>query len=100
MNIFDIYLFRVSTLQSQLSEEKAISTAAGRARDELANRSENEQKVIEDLKEQVRDLAFFVEASTNIEKQGNFEELRGGQVLMPTSPNTSKTKGKKNKKGR
>lgn len=89
-----VYDLRMSSLQSELTEEKAISKANVLAREELTAKANKTEAEATELREQVRDLTFFVEATSAIQKNPQYCELQGGHVEMPTPPQqTRKSKG-------
>lgn len=59
-----------------------------------ANKTDAE---IAELKEQIRDLSFYLEATSTIQKNPEFCELQGGQVEVPTPP-ARKTKGRNHRR--
>jgi BRCA1-associated protein len=100
--------FKIKTLEQQkkmLLEQKA--QMANRAKQlEAENlglklKTMEQDKLVSDLQEQVKDLMFFIEAQKTIASETG--ELKDGQVVFvpaPPSPSSSSTTPGKKKKGR
>ncbi|KAJ3303896.1 hypothetical protein HDU93_006443 [Gonapodya sp. JEL0774] len=86
---------QVSQLQAALSVEQSLN-ANLIARVENANKALAERdKEVSDLKEQVRDLMFFLEAGKVVQEKG---ELQGGTVVgVQESSDKGKKKGRAKK---
>lgn len=107
----DTSLKRVKKLDEELRGEKLMSQGLVSRIDKLVEDDSARQKDIHtlysenaELKEQVRDLMFFVEARTKVNNEGG-EELRGGDLEVAnggqqkgSSGVSSKSKAKKKKK--
>ncbi|KAF8889375.1 BRCA1-associated protein [Infundibulicybe gibba] len=94
------------SLEKDLREERAVSEGLmknlGKARERtesLENENAGLAKEVEGLKDQVRDVMFFLEARTRIEHgEGVEAEAVGGSVEVPPTPQSSGTKKKSRKK--
>ena len=72
---------------------------------ELEERCIHQETELKELKEQLRDVMFYIEASNKIKNEDAVvqSELRDGQVVVGSSPTTSETvrsRGKARRKGR
>lgn len=56
------------------------------------------QQEINDLKEQVRDLMFFLEAQNTIDKSVDREDIVNGSVIVEQQNSSGQSKTHKNKK--
>lgn len=63
--------------------------------DKLQDEKNNMAKEIRELKDQVRDLMFFINAQQVIEKSENREEIASGTVTVGAEPAKNKKKNKK-----
>ena len=50
------------------------------------------------MKEQIRDLMFFIEAKEKIEKSGNLNEAKDGQLVVVSGEQTTNNNRKQKKK--
>ncbi|KAG6330981.1 hypothetical protein ID866_8111 [Astraeus odoratus] len=90
-------------LEKELKEEKAVSEGLLKNLGKMKERAEQSEKQkeecdarITELQDELRDVMFFLEARTKIEKgEGVEAEAAGGSVELPPSPVTKKKKGKK-----
>lgn len=55
---------------------------------------------ITDLKEQNRDLMFFLEAQKQIDESVNRDEIATGRIVIPLSPKSGKSSGSRGRKKR
>lgn len=60
--------------------------------EELSELKSAKETEIADLKEQIRDLMFFLDAQKQIEESTDREEIAAGQIVIP--PNQSKDERK------
>ena len=72
---------------------------------ELEERSAKQEIELKDLKEQLRDLMFYIEASQKIKNENDAVqgELRDGQVVVgppASSSESGRPRGKTKRKGR
>lgn len=95
----------IEKLQRDLQQEKKESEILRQLNDRLIENQnvykkqlEEKNKEIEDLKEQVKDLMFYIETQQKIEKSGMKEELQNGQIVIQQGKTTEKKKRLKGKK--
>ncbi|XP_033218355.1 BRCA1-associated protein [Belonocnema kinseyi] len=92
---------KLSQSQSELSEEKALrkslqlnqtswQTKHKQLQDELAQYKTGKESELTDLKEQLRDVMFFLEAQKQIENSADREEIAAGRILIGPDAKTSK----------
>jgi len=89
--------------EKDLREERAVSEGLmkniGKLKEKVEQTDEEKGTFvtkIQDLEDQLRDVMFFLEAKTKIEKGDGLEaELAGGSIEVPISPPKSKTKRRK-----
>lgn len=97
---------RLNATLSELNEEKQLGKAlrnnqqqwqskVTKLENKYAEFKAAKEKEINDLKEQVRDLMFFIDAKQIIEKSEDKEDIAGGTISVPDA---SKSKPKKVKK--
>lgn len=107
---------KLTQAQAQLSEEKELRQALQlnqtswqikhkQLQDEMNDMKEKKELEATDLREQIRDLMFFLEAQKQIENSSEREEIASGRIVMEPNPDnknpkstTSKSKNKKDKK--
>lgn len=100
---------KLSQLQSELSEEKELrkalqlnqtswQTKHKSLQDEMKSYKEAKEAEISDLKEQVRDLMFFLEAQKQIEQSEEKEEIASGRIVIGPSATETKSSSKGRKK--
>ncbi|XP_014229674.1 BRCA1-associated protein [Trichogramma pretiosum] len=98
---------KLSKLQTQLTEEKELRLALQRnqtswqekhkkLQDEMNDYKEKKESETTDLREQIRDLMFFIEAQKQIENSAEKEEIASGRIVV--GPGSTKTKSKREKK--
>lgn len=87
--------------QSELSEEKELrkalqlnqtswQTKHKQLQDELTECKVTKDDEITDLREQVRDLMFFLEAQKQIDNSVDKDEIASGQIIIPETSKTAK----------
>lgn len=93
------------SLKKEYLEEKLLTKVLLENQDKLKNLVDEKDKEINDLREQVRDLMFYLDAKSKVENCENKEEIQNGTIMLPSeegsssSPSVSKRKKKpKNKK--
>ncbi|XP_001603354.2 BRCA1-associated protein [Nasonia vitripennis] len=100
---------KLTQAQSQLSEEKELRQALQhnqtswqikhkQLQDEMNEFKEKKEVETTDLKEQIRDLMFFLEAQKQIENSADREEIASGRIVVGPGSTTPKSKSKKDKK--
>lgn len=106
---------KLNQAQSQLAEEKELRQALQmnqltwqnkhkQLQDEMSELKDKKEAESTDLKEQIRDLMFFLEAQKQIENSAEREEIASGRIVMESGSsntpksNTPKSKNKKDKK--
>lgn len=67
--------------------------------DELSELKTTKETEIVDLKEQIRDLMFFLDAQNQIEKSADRDEIAAGRIVVPPSPSSGKSSGPRGRKG-
>lgn len=91
---------KLNQAQGELSEEKALrqglelnqttwQTKLKSLESELLENKTTKENEIKDLREQLRDLMFFLEAQNQIEKSVAKDDIVGGTIIVPEKPNTS-----------
>lgn len=102
---------KLSQSHSQLEEEKELrkalqmnqeswQTKHKQLQDEMEDFKKKKELEVLDLREQIRDLMFFLEAQKQIENSSEREEIASGQIIVgpssasPTKSGSSKGKGK------
>lgn len=97
---------KLSQLQTELTEEKDLrkalqlnqsswQTKYKKLQDELSAK----ETEVTDLKEQIRDLMFFLDAQKQIEESVDREEIATGRIVIPPSPKAGKSSGSRGNKG-
>ncbi|XP_013188310.1 BRCA1-associated protein [Amyelois transitella] len=79
---------KLSTLQGELSEQRSLSTALARSQSEWQSREEALTREVADLKEQLRDVMFFVEARSQLQQAAaagavSADEVAGAGLSVP-----------------
>ncbi|KAF8477071.1 BRCA1-associated protein 2-domain-containing protein [Kalaharituber pfeilii] len=82
-------------LEKEWKEEKTMNTSLLEKVDYLTKQSEERKKENEELKEQLRDVMFFLEARDKLKEEG--EDVQEGTVTVAGPP---EKKGNKKKKGK
>jgi len=97
-------------VQAELTEEKDLRKALQlnqtswqakykKLQDELSELKTAKETEITDLKEQIRDLMFFLDAQKQIEESVDREEIATGRIVIPPSPKAGKSSGSRGHKG-
>lgn len=95
---------KLAQIQTELTEEKDLRKALQsnqvlwqakykKLQDELSELKTAKETEITDLKEQIRDLMFFLDAQKQIEQSVDREEIAAGQIVIPSSPKSGKSSG-------
>ncbi|XP_020282126.1 BRCA1-associated protein [Pseudomyrmex gracilis] len=95
---------KLAQIQAELTEEKDLRKALQsnqvlwqakykKLQDELSELKTAKETEIADLKEQIRDLMFFLDAQKQIENSTDREEIAAGQIVIPPSPKGGKSSG-------
>lgn len=95
---------RLNALNADLNEERQLGKALRKNQEKFqfkiaeldAKYAEREKEIVE-LKDQLRDLMFFIDAKEAIEKSENREEIAEGTVTVGEVPQTSKQRRRKKK---
>ena len=70
------------TLRKQYDEEKSVSDALSTRAERLQSDQESMQREMTDLKDNLRDLMFYVSASEKIQQSGSASQLSGGDAYV------------------
>lgn len=92
---------KLKELQAILTEEKELRRAlelnqsswrskCDRLEKEILDATAVKQTEIDDLKEQLRDLMFYLDARLGLENAENKEEIAAGTIVIPPRPETPK----------
>ena len=95
--------------QSDLTDEKELrkalqlnqtswQTKNKQLQDELSEYKGTKETEVTDLREQVRDLMFFLEAQKQIENSSDKADIAGGQIIVPESSKNVKQTRRSHKK--
>lgn len=101
---------KLTQIQAELTEEKELrkalqlnqttwQTKYKTLQDELSELKTSKETEIVDLKEQIRDLMFFLDAQNQIEKSADREEIAAGRIVVAPSPSAEKSSGSRGRKG-
>ncbi|XP_014470820.1 PREDICTED: BRCA1-associated protein [Dinoponera quadriceps] len=99
---------KLTRIQAELTEEKELrkalqlnqtswQTKCKALHDEVSDLKTAKEKEIVDLKEQIRDLMFFLDAQNQIEKSADRDEIAAGRIVVP--PSSGKSSGSRGHKG-
>lgn len=102
---------KLTQVQAQLIEEKELRKALQdnqiswqikhkQLQDEMNDYKKKKEAETTDLREQLHDLMFFLEAQKEIEKSADKEEIASGRIVMESGSNTSKANQQKSKSKR
>lgn len=91
---------KLSQIQTELIEEKALRKALNsnqtsweiryqKLQDERNKYKNTKESEHVDLKEQVRDLMFFIEAQQKIQQSTEKEDIASGHIVIPEAPKAS-----------
>ncbi|KAJ8933764.1 hypothetical protein NQ314_013797 [Rhamnusium bicolor] len=97
---------KLTTTLSDLNEERQLGkalrnnqqqwqTKLTKLEEKFNELKESKEKEIADLKEQVRDLMFFIDAKQIIDKSDDREDIAGGTVTIGEIPKASTKRGRK-----
>lgn len=100
---------KLSQTQTELTEEKDLrkalqlnqtswQTKYKKLQDELNELKTSKETEITDMKDQIRDLMFFLDAQQQIEKSVDREEIAAGRIVVPPSPSGGKSSGSRGHK--
>ncbi|RZF33780.1 hypothetical protein LSTR_LSTR003631 [Laodelphax striatellus] len=89
---------KVSALQSELAEEREMTKALQANHTARQNKLKAQEVEIGDLKEQVRDLMFALEAGRQVAASDMRDEIVEGQILMGESSSSSKGRNRRRNK--
>jgi BRCA1-associated protein len=96
---------KLTSSLNDLNEERQLGKALRNNQQQWQNKlaklqeeTESKDKEIAELKEQVRDLMFFIDAKQVIEKSDEREDIAGGTITVGAEP--ARPKSKKGKKKR
>lgn len=106
---FQSSTFKLSQTQAQLAEEKALRQALQHnqsswqikhkeLQDEMNDLKEKKEVETTDLREQIRDLMFFLEAQKQIENSPDKEEIASGRIVIESNSDNKNTKSKNKSK--
>ncbi|XP_011134904.1 BRCA1-associated protein isoform X2 [Harpegnathos saltator] len=101
---------KLTQIQAELTEEEELRKALQlnqtswqmkykTLENELSELKTAKETEIADLKEQVRDLMFFLDAQNQIEKSVDRDEIAAGRIVVPPSPSSGKSSGSRGHKG-
>ncbi|XP_011315418.1 BRCA1-associated protein isoform X2 [Fopius arisanus] len=102
-------IIKLNQAQSELSEEKELrealqlnqtswQTKHKQLQDELKECKSTKESEIQDLKEQIRDLMFFLEAQKQIENSTDKDDIAGGTIIVPETSTTPKSRSRRHRK--
>lgn len=66
--------------------------------DELSELKTTKETEVVDLKEQIRDLMFFLDAQKQIEKSIDRDEIATGRIVVPPNSSSGKSSGSRGHK--
>lgn len=100
---------KLTQVQAELSEEKNLREALElnqtswqakykKLEDEFSELKTVKDTEVIDLKEQIRDLMFFLNAQKEIEKSVDRDEIAAGRIVIPPSSNKGKSSGSRGSK--
>ncbi|XP_029174662.1 BRCA1-associated protein [Nylanderia fulva] len=101
---------KLAQVQTELTEEKDLrkalqlnqtswQTKYKKLQDELSELKKTKEAETTDLKEQIRDLMFFLDAQKQIEESADREEIAAGRIVIPPSSKSDKSSGSRGHKG-
>ncbi|ORX60820.1 hypothetical protein BCR36DRAFT_578893 [Piromyces finnis] len=88
---------RSESLKKDYQEEKVLTKMLLENQNKLKILVDEKDKEINDLKEQVRDLMFYLDAKSKVENCENKEEIQNGTIIISEESSTSSKKKKKTK---
>lgn len=101
---------KLAQVQAELTEEKDLrkalqlnqtswQTRYKKLQDELSELKKTKEAEITDLKEQIRDLMFFLDAQKQIEESADRDEIAAGRIVIPPSSKNGKSSESRGHKG-
>lgn len=101
---------KLTQIQAELTEEKDLrkalqlnqtlwQTKYKKLQDELSELKVTKEAELTDLKEQIRDLMFFLDAQKQIEESADRDEIAAGRIVIPPSSKNEKSSGSRGYKG-
>ncbi|EZA54648.1 BRCA1-associated protein [Ooceraea biroi] len=101
---------KLTQVQAELTEEKDLrkalqlnqtswQTKYKKLKDELSELKTTKEAEVTDLKEQIRDLMFFLDAQKQVEESADRDEIAAGRIVIPPSPKSGKSSGSRGHKG-
>jgi len=95
---------KLTQVQTELTEEKDLrkalqlnqtswQTKCNKLKDELSELKISKEEEIADLKEQIRDLMFFLDAQKQIKESDDRDEIAAGRIVIPPNPKNEKPSG-------
>lgn len=99
---------KLTQLQTELNEEKdlrkclELNQSSWQAKykvlqDEMTEYKSSKETEVVDLREQLRDVMFFLEAQKQIENSADKDEIAAGRIVIASNSNESKSKKKTHK---
>ncbi|OUM67687.1 hypothetical protein PIROE2DRAFT_39808, partial [Piromyces sp. E2] len=88
---------RSENLKKEYQEEKLLTKVLLENQSKLKSLVDEKDKEINDLKEQVRDLMFYLDAKSKVENCENKEEIQNGTIVVSEEASSSSKKKKKTK---
>ncbi|XP_034952400.1 BRCA1-associated protein [Chelonus insularis] len=100
---------KLSQAQNELTEEKELRRALEQnqlswqskykqLQDEFTQYKNNKEGEVKDMKEQIRDLMFFLEAQKQIENSAEKDEIAAGTIIVPETSKPKTGRSRKNRK--
>jgi len=89
---------RSENLKKEYQEEKLLTKVLLENQDKLKSLVDEKDKEINDLREQVRDLMFYLDAKSKVENSENKEEIQNGTIVVEEASSSKKKKKAKSKK--
>lgn len=101
---------KLAQVQAELTEEKDLrkalqlnqtswQTKYKKLQDELTELKTTKETEITDLREQIRDLMFFLDAQKQIEESVDRDEIAAGRIVIPPTSKNGKSSGSRGHKG-
>jgi len=88
---------RSENLKKEYQEEKLLTKVLLENQDKLKSLVDEKDKEINDLREQVRDLMFYLDAKSKVENSENKEEIQNGTIVVEEASSSKKKKKAKSK---
>ncbi|WFD23053.1 RING-type E3 ubiquitin transferase [Malassezia equina] len=80
----------LTSTKKELADEKSVSDGLYKHVQQLQDDQSKLQCEVADLREQLRDVMFFVSAREKIEQSSDTLGIAGGDVMVPEKPKTNK----------